>query len=94
MHITDNDGWAASHHFLKSGTYELITFFIDMGSDISFIVDDGTNCLHIAALNGPLNLCKIFLDDYHFDLHFTNKNKWTALHCSQINGSLALFLYS
>ena len=93
VHITDNDGWTALHHSVKSGSCELITFFTDMGSDINLKVNDGMNCLHIAAFNGHLNLCKRFLDKHQFDVHLTNNNEWTALHCSARNGSLALFLY-
>ena len=51
------------------------------------------NCLHIAALYGHLNLCKIFLDNENFDVHMADNDGWTALHNAARNGSFELFSY-
>ena len=77
VHITDNDGWAAFHHSVRSGSYELITFSTDMGSDINLRANDGTNCLHIAACYGHLNLCKTLIEKHDFDVNMTANGGWT-----------------
>ena len=32
--MTDNQGWTALHYSARSGSYKLVTFFADMGTDI------------------------------------------------------------
>ena len=60
MHIADNEGWAALHYSAKNGTYELFTYFSDLEVDTCLKTNDGSNCLHIFAVNGYLDLCKFF----------------------------------
>ena len=93
VHICDEYGWRALHYSVKNGNYEMIKFFIDMGSDIYLKVNDGSNCLHIAALHGHFNLSKMLLDNYNFDIHFANNEGVTALHFAAKNGNFELFLY-
>ena len=93
VHICDEYGWTALHYSVKNGNYEMIKFFIDMGSDIYLKVNDGSNCLHIAALHGHFNLSKMLLDNYNFDVHFANNEGVTALHFAAKNGNFELFLY-
>ena len=93
VHICDEYGWTALHYSVKNGNYEMIKFFIDMGSDIYLKVNDGSNCLHIAALHGNFNLSKMLLDNYNFDIHFANNEGVTALHFAAKNGNFELFLY-
>ena len=49
--MTDNDGWTAIHYSARNGSYELVTYFIDLGNDIHLKTNTGSNCLYIAALN-------------------------------------------
>ena len=93
VHICDEYGWTALHYSVKNGNYEMIKFFIDMGSDIYLKVNDGSNCLHIAALHGHFNLSKMLLDNYNFDIHFANNEGVTALHFAAKNDNFELFLY-
>ena len=93
VHICDEYGWTALHYSVKNGNYEMIKFFIDMGSDIYLKVNDGSNCLHIAALHGHFNLSKMLLDNYNFDIHFANNEGVTVLHFAAKNGNFELFLY-
>ena len=51
---------------------------------------EGMNCLHVAALNGHLNLCKLLINEHKFDAHVTDSREWTALHCSVQNGNIDL----
>ena len=64
-----------------------------MGVDIKIKSNDGWNCLHIAALHGHLNLCKILLDKHSFDVAMATNDDRLPLHCSAENGSFELFLY-
>ena len=93
VNMTNNLGWTALHFSARIGSYELVAYFVDMGTDIRLKINDGYNCLHIAALKGHLNLCKELIDTHKFDLHLTNNHGWTALHCSVQNGSYELFKY-
>ena len=52
VHMADNDGWTALHFSARNGSYELITIFTYLGSNINLKKNDGSNCLHIAALYG------------------------------------------
>ena len=93
VRICDEYGWTALHYSVENGNYEMIKFFIDKGSNIYLKVNDGTNCLHIAALHGHFNLSKMLLDNYNFDIHFANNEGVTALHFAAKNGNFELFLY-
>ena len=93
VRVCDGDEWSPLHHSVITGNYELIKYFIDKGSDIYLKVNDGTNCLHIAAANGHLNLSRTLLDKYNFDINLANNDGWTALHFSARNGNFALFSY-
>lgn len=75
-HMVNNDGWTALHHSVKSGSNELITYFIDMGADIHLEANGGKNCLIIAAMNGHLNL----LEKHNFDAHMGDNNGWRVIH--------------
>ena len=88
--IADNDGWTALHHSAQSGSYELVTFFVEKGADIYEKTKAGENCLHIAACNGHLNLCQTLIDDHGFDKNIADNNGWTALHNSAQSGSYEL----
>ena len=91
--MADNDGWTAPHHSAKNGSYELVTYFFNMGFDISLATNHGENCLHIAAIHGHLKLCKDLVDKHNFDVHTADNNGWTALHHSAKNGSYELTTY-
>ena len=93
LHITDNEGWTAVHYSAQSGNYELVAYFVEMGADIHLKTDDGINCLHIAALQGHLNLCKMLIDKHKVDLHITDNEGWTAAHSSAQSGNYELVAY-
>ena len=93
VHIADNDGQTALHYSARYGSYDLFTYFADMGADIYLKDNDGMNCLHIAAVYGHLNLCKILKDKHNFDVHIADNDGWTALHYSARYGSYDLFTY-
>ena len=64
-----------------------------MGVDIHLKNNNGWNCLHIAALNGHLNLCKILIDKHKFDIHMAENVGLTALHFSAGYGTYELLRY-
>ena len=93
VNLADNEGWTALHHSAHNGGYELVNFFVDMGADIHLKLNDGANCLYIAPLNRHPDLCKTLLDSHNFDVRYSDKHEWTALHCSARNGGFQLFSY-
>ena len=90
---TNKNGWIALHYSVRNGCYELFTYFADLGTDIHLKTNIGWNCLHIAALNGYLNLCKALVKKHKFDVHMTDNDGWTALHFSVRNGNYELVSY-
>ena len=93
VHMKDNNGWIPFHHSARNGNSELVTYFADMGANIGFKTNEGRNCLHIAVLHGHMNLCKILINKYKFDVHKTHNTGLKALHYSAINGSYELVRY-
>ena len=93
LDMTTNKGWTAVHYSAQSGNYELVAYFVQMGADIHLKIDDGRNCLHIAALKGHLNLCKMLIDKHKVDLHITDNEGWTAAHSSAQSGNYELVAY-
>ena len=91
--VNDDRGWKPLHFSVQNGSPELVNFFVDMGTNIYLTANDGTNCLHIASLNGNLSLCKTFLENHKFDVLSSDNNDWTPLHCSSKNGNFELFSY-
>ena len=88
--IDDNSGWTALHNSVQSGSYELVKFFVEKGADIHEKTNAGENCLHIAARNGHLNLCKTLIADHGFDKNNADNIGRTALFNSAESGSYEL----
>ena len=91
--MKDNLGWTALHYSVQSGSYELVIYIADMTTDIHLKTSDGTNCLHIAALEGYLKLCRYFLEIHDFDVNMADNEGWTSLHKSAKNGNFDVFSY-
>ena len=91
--MTDKDGWIVLHYSVRSGSYESFTYFTDLRSDIHLKANIGWNCLHIAALNEHLNICKTLAEKHKIDVHMTDNDGWTAIHYSARNGSYELVTY-
>ena len=93
VYIPDNDGWTALHFSARNGSYDLVSYFAEIGTDIHLKTKLGWNCLHIAALYGHLNLCKILIHKHKFDALMSDDGGWTAIHYSARNGSYELLKY-
>ena len=89
----NDNGWTALRYSSKNDSSKLVKFFTDMGIDINLKATDGMNCLHIAADNGHLNLCKMLINEYNVDVELPDNHGWTALHFSAGYGSYELFKY-
>ena len=68
VHMNDNKGFTGLHFSAKNGNYELVKFFVDKGTDILLKTKNGTKCLHLAAKNGYLNLCRTLVNIHVFDV--------------------------
>ena len=89
--VVNNEGWAALHFSARSGSYNLFTYLVNIVRDIRRKTSNGKNCLHIAAGNGYLNLCKMLIDKHYFDPETADYCGWTALIVLQIMGALIYF---
>ena len=91
--ICNKTGLTAFHCSAINGSYELVKYFLDIGTDIHLKTNDGRNCLHIAAQQGHLNLCKKLIDKHNIDVNMGDNNGLTPLHWSAVNGSYELVKY-
>ena len=90
LNIANNIGFTALHRSAQNGSYELLKFFVEKGTNIFGKTERGMNCLHIAALSGHLDLCKTLINEHNFDVNMTDSEGFTALHFSAENGSYDL----
>ena len=88
-----NYGCTPLHDSAKSGSYQLVKYFSNKGIDINLKINNGINCLHIAAMFGHFSLCRILLNKHNFDVHLSCNRGWTAIHYSAIKGSYQLAKY-
>ena len=93
VHMKNNVSWTPLHYSARNCTYELVSFFADMKADIYVDNNLPSSCLHVAALSGHLNLCKILLGRYKFNMHITDNQGQTALHYSARNGTHKLVTF-
>ena len=93
IHVTDNSGKSAMHYCAGSGNHQLFHYFTKMGSDVNQRTNNGQNCLHIAATRGYMDLCKMFLEEYNFDINVTDNSGRSALLCCAANGNDQLLQY-
>ena len=61
-----------------------------MGIDINLKTNNGKNCLHIAAENGHLNLCRKLISKHNVDMQLPDNDGWNALHYFAEKGSYEL----
>ena len=88
--MADNARFTALHRSAQFGSYELVKFFANKGTDIHLKTKGGENCLHITATYGHLNLCKTLINKHNFNVDMADDGEWTALHFSTQNGSFEL----
>ena len=93
VHFKGNDGWIALHHSAKSGSYELVSCFTNMGADIRPKTINGWSFMNVAAVNGHSNLCNAFVQNHGFNVYFKDNDGWTALHNSARSGSYELVFF-
>ena len=85
--LPDIAGWTALHYFVENGSYELVKVVADMGIDINLKTNNGKNCLHIAAENNNLNLCRKLISKHKIDVQLPDNDGWNALHYFAKSGS-------
>ena len=93
IHATDDSSWTVLHGAAWSGDLELLQYLIENGSDGFSKTKDGRSCLHIAAEQGDLNICRMLLKNYNFVIHETDDAGLTVLHSAALGGDLALLQY-
>ena len=91
INAANNNGWTALHYGVQNGNFELLKLLIQNGGDVYYATKDNTNCLHLATSEGHIDICKMFLNGYKFDINAANNDGWTALHFGVENGNFELF---
>ena len=93
IHARDDNGWTVLHEAAKSGDIKLLQYFIKNGSSVYSKTKKGSNCLHLAAYNVHLKMCKNLLRNYNFDIDARDDNGWTVLHIAAKSGDIKLLQY-
>ena len=62
-----------------------------MRFDIYLKSNNGLNCLHIAAMYGHLDLCKILINKHNFDVHMATNDDSLPFHFSVQSGNFVFF---
>ena len=68
MHVPDEDGWNALDYSIKNCSLKLLKLFLQIENRIQLKKIDRNNCLHILALYGHMNLCKVLIYKHNFDV--------------------------
>ena len=93
LNITDRYGKIPLHYCAENGSYELFKYLVQSGSDVYLKTNEGKSCLHLAADGGHIDICRILLEKYTFDIHQKDQFGKSPLHYSATNGSFAVFKY-
>ena len=93
VNIINSFGISPLHYSAKKGHLELFQYFLEMGSDIYLKTKANQNCLHFAALSGQVNICKMVIENYNFNVNITDNSGKSALHYCAESGSAELFNY-
>ena len=93
INARDDYGWTELHCAAFSGELELLQYLIENGSDIFSKTKVGKSCLHIAAENRYFKICRVLLENHHFDIHARDDYGWNVLHCAAFSGDLELLQY-
>ena len=93
IHTTDDHCCTVLYWAAISGDLELLEYFIKNGIHIFSVIKDNKNSLHLAVASGHLKICVTLLQNYNFDIHATDDDGCTALHCATKSGDLTLFQY-
>ena len=88
--MTDDEGWTALHYSAKEGSYQSVKLLLAMGTNIDLKINNGNNCLHIAAGYGHLNLSRILINKHNVDVQLPNNHGWTPVHYFAQKGSYGL----
>lgn len=81
------------HHCSIKGSYGFFHYLVEMGSDAYLKLKDRSSCLHIAAVNENLNLCKKLIQNYKFHVDIINDDGWTPLHLRSKNETCGFFSF-
>ena len=93
IHTDDDNGCSVLHCAATAVNLQLFQYLVEKGCELHRTKKDGMNCLHIAAENGHLRLCKLLLENCKFDIPTDDANGCPVLHCVATSGNLELFQY-
>ena len=80
------------HYCAENGSYVLFKYLVQNGSDVYRKTNEGKSCLHLAAKGGQIDICKILLKKYIFNIHEKDQSGKSPLHYSATNGSFKYFV--
>jgi len=82
------EGKTALHLAAHAGTMDATRVLCEGGAEVDIVDNDDRTPLHVAALNGHLEVVAYLLEKAHASANMLDKNDQTALHFACIGGYL------
>ena len=79
VHVATNDDWTVLHCSVKSGSFELFSYFVDKKVEIYCRTRNMENVLHLSSQDGHFDMCELVLKHFLNDYTYNNSKKQYAL---------------
>ena len=93
LDINDSVALTALHFSALNGSYQLVKFFVNKGTDTPHLRKRGINCVHTAALAEYLNLSKTLAEDHNIKVYLIENDRLTPLHYCALYNSYKLIKF-
>ncbi|KAK3591751.1 hypothetical protein CHS0354_019522 [Potamilus streckersoni] len=93
LHEVDNGKRTPAHHAAVGTNVVALAYLIDRGTDPRCRTSEDETLLHIACINGKLEITKYLVETYPKMLHEVDKGKNTPAHHAAAGGNLAVLSY-
>ncbi|KAK3607637.1 hypothetical protein CHS0354_010689 [Potamilus streckersoni] len=93
LNEVDSNKHTAAHHAAESGNVSVLSYLIDRGSDPWCKTSKGDTLLHMACMNGRLDMTKYLVEAYPKMLIEVDSNNHTAAHDAALSGNVAVLVY-
>ncbi|KAL3880297.1 hypothetical protein ACJMK2_032545 [Sinanodonta woodiana] len=93
LNSVDNKKHTAAHHAALSGNVSVLCYLIDRGTDPWCTTSEGDSLLHMACMNGQLEMTKYLAETYPDLMNDDDSHKHSAAHHAAVSGDVAVLHY-